>query len=121
MVLGYTLAAAVLLSLVHVFVGKFRFLSRNVVIWNSVAGGIGISYAFLVLLPKIAAAQPALQAAADVGILGYLNHHAYLVALAGLVFYYGMDAAVSWQDWKSPWRRSCWPWILRRLSGVWAS
>ena len=83
-----------LLSLVHIFVGKLRFLERSPDIWKSVAAGVGITYAFLVLLPKIARAQPALQAAVGSGLLGFLQHHSYLVALTGLVFYYGMDVAV---------------------------
>ncbi len=87
------LLAAGVLSAVHLLVGKLPFLDARSSIWKSVAGGIGISYAFLVLLPKLASAQIVLRAAADGGVYGFLEHHAYLVALAGLSLYYGLDIA----------------------------
>ena len=93
MLLVATLIAAVLLSLVHVFVGKLYFLGKHPEIWKSAAGGVGISYTFLVLLPKLAAAQTLLERVTESGPYGFLVHHSYLVALAGLVIYYGLDAA----------------------------
>jgi hypothetical protein len=94
MLLLATLVAAGLLSLVHLFVGQVRFLDRSPGVWKSVAGGVGIAYTFLVLLPKLAAAQEVLEAATESGLYGFLVHHSYLLALTGLVLYYGMDAAV---------------------------
>ena len=83
-----------ILALVHVFVGRTRILDKNPDVWKSAAGGVGIAYAFLVLLPKIGNAQPILQKATDPGIYGFFEHHSYLVALLGLVLYYGLDIAV---------------------------
>lgn len=94
MVLAATAFAALLLAFVHVFVGKLRFLEEDPAAWNSAAAGIGIAYAFLVLLPKLAAAQGTLETVSESSIYGFLAHHAYFVALAGLVFYYVMDVAV---------------------------
>ena len=94
MYLVATLVGTGVLSLVHIFVGQLHFLDKNPGIWKSVAGGVGITYIFLVLLPKIAAAQTVLERASESGFYGFLVHHSYLVALAGLVIYYGMDAAV---------------------------
>ena len=94
MFLVATIVAAGALALVHVFVGKLRFLNANPATWSSAAAGIGIAYAFLVLLPKLASAQSALQAVSEPGLYGFLVHHAYLVALVGLIIYYGMDVAV---------------------------
>jgi len=88
------LLAAGVLSAAHLLVGRLPFLDARPAGWKSVAGGIGISYAFLVLLPKLASAQVVLRAAADGGVYGFLEHHAYLVALAGLSLYYGLDIAV---------------------------
>ncbi len=48
------LLAAGVLSATHLPVGKLPPLDARSAIWKSVAGGIGISYAFLVLLPKLA-------------------------------------------------------------------
>lgn len=89
-----TLIAAGSFALVHIFVNKLRFLDKSPGVWKSAAGGVGIAYAFLVLLPKLAAVQGILQGATDSGLYGFLVHHSYLVALAGLILYYGMDAAV---------------------------
>ena len=88
------LVAAGLLSSIHISVGEIRILDRDESIWKSLAGGVGIAYTFLVLLPKIAAAQIVLEGASESGVYGYLVHHSYLVALAGLVIYYVIDAAV---------------------------
>ena len=89
-----TLVSTVLLCLIHLYVGRFRIFDRGQGQWKSAAGGVGIAYTFLILMPKIAKAQPVLEQASGSGIYSYLVHHSYLVALFGLVFYYGMDAAV---------------------------
>jgi hypothetical protein len=89
-----TALAVGLLVLVHLGVGRSSFFEKDPSGWKSVAGGVGISYAFLVLLPKIAAAQQALEVTTARGLYGYLEHHAYLVALAGLVLHFGLDVAV---------------------------
>lgn len=89
-----TFLAIVLLASVHLQVGRFGLPVRLRSVWKSAAGGVGISYAFLALLPKIADAQESLRAATDGGLYGYLEHHAYLVALAGLTLHFGLDVAV---------------------------
>ncbi len=88
-----TLAAAAGLMLAHLFAGKLRFLqgvprSR----WLSSAGGISVAYVFLHLLPELAEGQRVLQAATPEG-LRFVEHHAYLVAFAGLVIFYGLERA----------------------------
>jgi len=82
--------AAVTLALVHVLAGKLRFLegiprSR----WLSLAGGISVAYVFARLLPELAEAQERLGESAG-GVLARLEHHAYLLALAGLAIFYGV-------------------------------
>jgi hypothetical protein len=51
MFLVATFVAVSALVLVHIFVGKLRFLNTNPGAWTSAAAGVGIAYAFLVLLP----------------------------------------------------------------------
>jgi len=85
--------AAVLLALVHVFAGRLRFLggiprSR----WLSLAGGISVAYVFARLLPELADAQERLGESAG-GLFARLEQHAYLLALAGLVLFYGVERA----------------------------
>ncbi len=89
-----SLVAVGLLSLVHVFVGRPRALWRHPrSAWLSAAGGAAAAYVFVYLLPKLAAKQAILMAATDGGIYGFLEHHAYLVALAGFLCYYGVGRA----------------------------
>lgn len=89
-----TASAVGLLLAVHLLAGRSGLFATRRYAWKSVAGGVGISYAFLVLLPKIAATQETLGASSRQGLYAYLEHHAYVVALAGLVIYFGLDVAV---------------------------
>lgn len=83
--------AALLLALVHLQAGKLNFLggvprSR----WLSAAGGISVAYVFLHLLPELAEAQQVVEEAVS-GTLGFFEHHVYLVALIGLIIFYGLE------------------------------
>ncbi len=86
--------AACLLSLTHILVGRLRFLHAEPhSAWLSLSGGAAVAYVFAHLLPKLAQKQEALLNASDSGLYGFLEHHAYLVALAGFVVYYGIGRA----------------------------
>ena len=79
------------LALVHIFVGKLRFLhgirrSR----WLSIAGGVSVAYVFVRILPELSEAQETIRRAAGGG-LAFLEHHVYLVALLGLGSFYGLE------------------------------
>ena len=83
--------AAALLAVVHVSAGNLRFLagvprSR----WLSIAGGISVAYVFARLLPELADAQERLGESAR-GFFAPLEEHAYLLALAGLALFYGVE------------------------------
>jgi hypothetical protein len=43
------------------------------------------------ILPKLADEQDDLISSIDTGVRGFLEHHAYLVAMVGLVVYYGIS------------------------------
>ena len=86
-----TLAAAVVLALIHVFAGKMRFLggiprSR----WLSAAGGVSVTYVFLHLLPELSVAQREFHESAG-AVLGVVERHVYLLALVGLAVFYGLE------------------------------
>lgn len=86
-----TLLSAVGLALVHLFGGKLRFLevvprSR----WLSLAGGASIAYVFVHLLPELSERQEIFEQT-DGLVVGFLEHHVYLVALIGLVAFYGLE------------------------------
>lgn len=85
------LAAA--LVLVHLLVGRLRFLdvvprSR----WLSAAGGVAVAYVFLHILPELSRHRQTF--AAGLGVDGQAAESwVYLVALAGLVTFYGLERA----------------------------
>jgi zinc transporter ZupT len=86
-----SLIAVVGLAIVHVIIGELRFLegtprSR----WLSIAGGVSVAYVFIHLLPELGERQEVL-AEALAGTFSFLESHVYLVALAGLVVFYGLD------------------------------
>lgn len=86
-----SLIAIVVLALVHLFVKELHRLdaySRNTLL--SVGAGASLAYVLMGILPKLAEKQQSLMASTDTGVLGFLEHHVYLAALAGLVLYYGL-------------------------------
>jgi hypothetical protein len=81
------------LAAVHLFSGRLRFLgvfprSR----WLSAAGGISVAYVFVHLLPDLAEEQETIREAVGESF-NFLEYHVYLVALVGLVVFYGLDRA----------------------------
>ncbi|MGH1570955.1 hypothetical protein ACRAWG_10070 [Methylobacterium sp. P31] len=84
-----TLLAVALLALVHVLTPSMRFLEgtpRSA--WLSVAGGVSVAYVFVHLLPELAAGQEVIGRATAVSLA---ERHVYLIALAGLLVFYGLD------------------------------
>jgi hypothetical protein len=84
-------AFAIGLTLVHLLAGQLRFLetiprSR----WLSLASGISVAYVFVHVLPELNAAQQDLTRQPIDG-LAFLEHHVYLLALLGLVAFYGLE------------------------------
>ncbi|MBD1913785.1 MULTISPECIES: hypothetical protein [unclassified Leptolyngbya] len=82
---------AVTLALVHLFSGRLRFLgtvprSR----WLSIGSGVSVAYVFVHVLPDLSEAQESVQRSLDEN-LAYLEHHVYLVALLGLIIFYGLE------------------------------
>jgi zinc transporter ZupT len=83
--------------LVHLLSGRLhRFTAVPRSIWLSAAGGTSVAYVFVHLLPELAAHQEAFARAADAagGPLAGLERHLYLVAMAGLTLFYGLDRLV---------------------------
>ena len=89
----FQLLSVVGLVIVHLAAGKIRFLQawpRSA--WLSFAGGISVSYVFVHVFPELEEAQ---QAISGHGAVAFLEHHAYLIALVGLVLFYGLEHWVS--------------------------
>jgi zinc transporter ZupT len=86
-----SMLAVAALAIVHLFAGKIRLLSgppRS--IWLSGGGGVSVAYVFVHLLPELAHTQTTIAEAAG-GLLAYLEHHSYLLALVGLGLFYGLE------------------------------
>ena len=95
--------AAVLLALVHVAAPALgRLEARPRSRWLSIAGGVAVAYVFVHLLPELAAGQQHLdevldrrEEAGNVPLEGMLHaltgQHAYVLALAGLLAFYGLE------------------------------
>jgi len=79
------------LALIHILGGRLRFLdiiprSR----WLSAASGVSVAYVFVHILPDLAANQETIRAAAERS-MGFLEHHVYLLALLGMMVFYGLE------------------------------
>ena len=83
------LVAVVALALIHLLAPRLTFL-RGIPRshWLSAAGGISVAYVFVHLLPEL---EEAGRAATEAGFLPFLEHHAYLFALAGFVLFYAVE------------------------------
>lgn len=78
---------------VHLAAGKLRFLDRTPRSrWLSFAGGISVAYVFVHVFPELAETQKQLRG--DLGLFTWVEHHAYLAALLGLVTFYGLERLV---------------------------
>lgn len=78
---------------IHLFAGKLRVLDRVPRSrWLSFAGGVSVTYVFLVLFPEISAIQTSLESHSPVAVSS--EHQAYLLALVGLSLFYGVERLV---------------------------
>jgi hypothetical protein len=87
-----SLVAILILALVHLLVRELRLVApslRNALL--AAGAGASLAYVMMRILPKLAEKQDDLLASRESGVLGFLEHHAYLVALIGLVLYHGLS------------------------------
>jgi hypothetical protein len=87
--------SALVFAAIHLFIGRLRALdvvprSR----WLSGAGGVAVAYVFLHILPELAAHRETFVAVLGVEGLA-AEMRVYLVALAGLVTFYGLERAAT--------------------------
>lgn len=92
-VMSFVFAAG--FALIHLFSKKLLFLeniprSR----FLSIAGGIAVAYVFVHLLPDLNEHQEALESSLSSESLAFAESHIYLVALAGLTTFYGLERMV---------------------------
>jgi hypothetical protein len=102
-----TVVGVFVFSGIVLFVGRLTFLDREPhhSNWLSFAGGVAIAYCLTYLLPKLASQQNYLEVSTDGGVLGFMEHHVYLVATAGLVLYFGLNRGTEYMTELSPVRK----------------
>ncbi len=85
------------LAAIHLFANRPKILGW---IWHgqflSFASGVSLSYVFVDLLPALEKGEPVLKRTFD-PVIPYLELHTYLIALAGILFYYGVQSHISSQ------------------------
>ncbi|RNF39266.1 hypothetical protein [Planococcus salinus] len=90
-----SLCFAIGLAVIHLSSKNMKFLdvlprSR----FLSAAGGISVAYVFLHLLPELGVFQEHLQGEVENSAWSFLESHIYLVAMLGLVLFYGLEQMV---------------------------
>ena len=81
------------LVLVHLFAARLRLMnSAPRSRWLSMAGGISVAYVFMHVFPELAGAQE--RVGANFSAMPWLENHVYLVALIGLIVFYGLERMV---------------------------
>lgn len=81
------------LVLVHLFAARLRLMnSAPRSRWLSMAGGISVAYVFMHVFPELAGAQE--RVGANFSAVPWLENHVYLVALIGLIVFYGLERMV---------------------------
>ena len=84
--------AAVLLAVVHVVTPTLRFLDGSPrSVWLSAAGGVAVAYVFVHFLPELAEGEASVGRMAGGTLGGFSERHVYLIALLGLIAFYGLD------------------------------
>lgn len=82
--------ALLVLAFIHLFANRAQILGW---IWQrnflSFAAGISFAYVFVDLLPELEKGQSVLKRSFG-DILPYLDRHTYVIALLGVLFYYGL-------------------------------
>ena len=89
-----TALMALAFCLVHIFVGKLRFLERTPRSrWLSFAGGVAVGYVFLHIMPEIGAHGATFERVTGFDEV-FAEGLVYTLALAGLVLFYGLERAI---------------------------
>ena len=92
MAMAFYVLLPIVLAVIHIFVSRFAWLNRIIpwYRWLSLGAGVSIAYVFLDVLPELNHAQAEIE---HVGgpLVQFLENHVYLLALAGLAAFYGLE------------------------------
>ncbi len=85
------IASVLILASVHLFAQKLTFIQyKPRSAYLSFAGGVSVAYVFIHLLPELLEAQKFLEEDLLASVK-YLENHAFLIALIGLIVFYGLE------------------------------
>ena len=80
----------VVFVLIHLFAERFPITKNGPrSAWLSFAGGISVAYVFIHIFPELEIAQRHISSQWE--FIPFIEHHAYLVALLGLIVFYGLE------------------------------
>lgn len=83
------------LAAIHLFANRPKILGW---VWRgqflSFASGVSLSYVFVDLLPALEKGAPVLKRTFE-HVIPFLELHTYLIALLGILFYYGVQSRIS--------------------------
>ncbi|RUO30823.1 hypothetical protein CWE12_06185 [Aliidiomarina sedimenti] len=83
------LTLVITLAFIHAYAAKLlrlKEIPRSAAL--SFAGGVSVAYVFILIFPELVEAQETISGH---GLVAYIEHHAYLVALVGLTVFYGLE------------------------------
>ncbi|NEP16741.1 MAG: hypothetical protein F6J97_07525 [Leptolyngbya sp. SIO4C1] len=87
---GLTGLVAIAFALTHLYGCRLRFLDKTPRSrWLSLSSGISVAYVFIHVLPDLSEAQHQVLTS-DIA-LAFLEHHVYVMALIGMVLFYGLE------------------------------
>jgi hypothetical protein len=100
-----TLVGTALFALAFLQVGRLRFMEgEGGERWLDLAAGVAVAYVFVDVFPHLSSKQEVLLAAAGSGFSGFLEHHAYLIALLGFAVFLGANLRSEEVDFAVPWQ-----------------
>lgn len=82
---------ALLLAAIHFWADHIHFSKIPRSKWLSAAGGVSIAFIFVHVLPELNDWQEEFAQTTTSKIALFLDHHLYLVAMLGLVVFYGLE------------------------------
>lgn len=101
--IGPGFLSLLVLAAVHLFANQSKVLGW---LWHgrflSFAAGISFAYVFVDLLPTLEKGQPVLKRTFE-EIVPYFDRHAYLIALLGVLFFYGIQTFSSGHSGRAFW------------------
>lgn len=91
-VLWASAIAALLLAFTHILACRLKFLdTKPRSRWLSIGSGVSVAYIFVHVLPDLSGAQE--EFTNKITILSAVEHHVYVVALIGMLAFYGLERA----------------------------